>query len=283
MSNTLKGDFGVCGAGTMGSGIAYAAAMAGYTVRLFDITEEAVGRGIKTIQKFLASGIERGKITQEIADVVVMRVQPTTSLEQCSDCAVVVEAIVERMEVKKNLFAQLAEIVRPDCILASNTSSLPITELANGIPQPERVVGMHFFNPAHIMKLVEVIEGFRTSQDVMDKTVELSSELGKTPVRAKDTPGFIVNRVARNFYGESFRIVGEGAATPNQIDRCMKAIGFKMGPFELMDLIGIDVNFAVTQSVYDLYFNESRFRPHLIQRKMVESGLLGKKSGKGFY
>ena len=283
MSKTLNGAFGVCGAGTMGSGIAYAAAMAGYTVRLFDITQEAVERGVKTVNKFLASGIERGKITQEIADAAVARLQPTTSLEQFSDCAVVVEAIVERMEVKKNLFTQLAAIVRPDCILASNTSSLPITELANGIPNPERVVGMHFFNPVHIMKLVEVIEGFQTSPTVMDATVALSSELGKTPVRAKDTPGFIVNRVARNFYGESFRIVGEGAATHDQIDRCMKSIGFKMGPFELMDLIGIDVNFAVTQSVYDLYFNEARFRPHLIQRKMVESGLLGKKSGKGFY
>lgn len=267
----------------MGSGIAYAAAMAGYTVRLFDITQEAVERGVSTVNKFLASGIERGKITQEIADAVVARLHATTSLEQFSDCAVVVEAIVERMEVKKNLFTQLAAIVRPDCILASNTSSLPITELANGIPNPERVVGMHFFNPAHIMKLVEVIEGFRTSPEVMDATVALSHEVGKTPVRAKDTPGFIVNRVARNFYGESFRIVGEGTATHDQIDRCMKAVGFKMGPFELMDLIGIDVNFAVTQSVYDLYFNEARFRPHLIQRKMVESGLLGKKSGKGFY
>lgn len=283
MSNTLNGDFGVCGAGTMGSGIAYAAAMAGYTVRLFDITQEAVERGVSTVNKFLASGIERGKITQEIADAVVARLHATTSLEQFSDCAVVVEAIVERMEVKKNLFTQLSAIVRPDCILASNTSSLPITELANGIPNPERVVGMHFFNPAHIMKLVEVIEGFRTSPEVMDATVTLSREVGKTPVRAKDTPGFIVNRVARNFYGESFRIVGEGTATHDQIDRCMKAVGFKMGPFELMDLIGIDVNFAVTQSVYDLYFNEARFRPHVIQRKMVESGLLGKKSGKGFY
>lgn len=267
----------------MGSGIAYAAAMAGYTVRLFDITQEAVERGVSTVNKFLASGIERGKITQEIADAVVARLHATTSLEQFSDCAVVVEAIVERMEVKKNLFTQLSAIVRPDCILASNTSSLPITELANGIPNPERVVGMHFFNPAHIMKLVEVIEGFRTSPEVMDATVTLSREVGKTPVRAKDTPGFIVNRVARNFYGESFRIVGEGTATHDQIDRCMKAVGFKMGPFELMDLIGIDVNFAVTQSVYDLYFNEARFRPHVIQRKMVESGLLGKKSGKGFY
>ncbi|KXK54857.1 MAG: 3-hydroxybutyryl-CoA dehydrogenase [Chlorobi bacterium] len=283
MSNILSGTFGVCGGGTMGSGIAYAAAMAGYSVHLYDITDEAVARGISTIKKFLAGGVERGKITEEIASTTMQRVQGTTSLESFADCGVVVEAIVENMEVKKNLFTQLAAVVHQGCILASNTSSLPITELANGIPNPERVVGMHFFNPAHIMKLVEVIEGFRTSQEVVETTVALSRELGKTPVRAKDTPGFIVNRVARNFYGESFRIAGEGASTHDQIDRCMKAIGFKMGPFELMDLIGIDVNFAVTQSVYDLYFNEARFRPHLIQRKMVESGLLGKKSGKGFY
>jgi 3-hydroxybutyryl-CoA dehydrogenase len=275
--------FGVCGAGTMGAGIAYTAAMAGYDVRLFDISDEIIARGRDTIQRVLKGGIERGKVSQEQADEVAGRISTTISLEDFSDCEIVVEAIVERMDIKQQLFSRLESVVDAETILASNTSSLPITAIGAGVARPERVVGMHFFNPAHIMKLVEVIQGYRTSEETMQRTIEISNRLGKTPVRARDTPGFIVNRVARNFYGESFRIVGEGGATHEQVDRCMKAIGFKMGPFELMDLIGIDVNFAVTQSVYDLYFNEARFRPHLIQRKMVESGLLGKKTGKGFY
>lgn len=275
--------FGVCGAGTMGAGIAYSAALAGYTVRLYDIGEEALQKGLAQIDKFIQGSIDRGKLTQEAADEIRSRMKGTTSLEDFAGSTIVVEAIVERIDIKQSLFAKLEAIVPEDAILASNTSSLPITEIAAKLQHPERVVGMHFFNPAHIMKLVEVIQGYRTSEETMKRTADISRELGKTPVRAKDTPGFIVNRVARNFYGESFRIVGEGCASHEQVDRCMKALGFKMGPFELMDLIGIDVNFAVTESVYAQYFYEARFRPHLIQRKMVESGLLGKKSGKGFY
>ncbi len=275
--------FGVCGAGTMGSGIAYAAAIARYTVHLFDISDEIAEKGRGHIDGFVRGAIERGKMTDEQGEAIRGRIRATSNLADLAPSEIVVEAVVERMEVKSRLFAELEALVGENAILASNTSSLPITAIAGGLARPERVVGMHFFNPAHIMKLVEVIQGFRTSEETMLRTIEISRELGKTPVRAKDTPGFIVNRVARNFYGEAFRIVGEGAATHDQVDRCMKAIGFRMGPFELMDLIGIDVNFAVTESVYDLYFNEARFRPHLIQRKMVESGLLGKKSGKGFY
>lgn len=275
--------FGVCGAGTMGAGIAYSAALAGYDVRLYDIGDEALRKGAAQIDKFINGSIERGKLTEEAAGELRSRLVTTSSLEDFAGSSIVVEAIIERIDVKQDLFARLEAIVGPEAILASNTSSLPITEIGAKLEHPERVVGMHFFNPAHIMKLVEVIQGYRTSEETMARTVEISKKLGKTPVRAKDTPGFIVNRVARNFYGESFRIVGEGCATHEQVDRCMKAIGFKMGPFELMDLIGIDVNFAVTGSVYDQYFQEARFRPHLIQRKMVESGLLGKKSGKGFY
>jgi 3-hydroxybutyryl-CoA dehydrogenase len=282
MSTTLQ-TFGVCGAGTMGSGIAYAAAVAGYQVWLYDIETQFVERGEAQIGTFLQGGLDRGKLTQEEADAIRGRIRTTTSLSDFADCSIVVEAIIERMEIKQKLFRDLEAIVSPETILASNTSSLPITEIGALLQHPERVVGMHFFNPAHIMKLVEVIQGYRTSDETVQRTAEISRELGKTPVRAKDTPGFIVNRVARNFYGEAFRIVGEGAATHAQVDRCIKALGFKMGPFELMDLIGIDVNFAVTESVYALYFFEPRFRPHLIQRKMVESGLLGKKSGGGFY
>ncbi len=275
--------FGVCGAGTMGSGIAYAAAMAGYVVRLYDITPEALERGSKQIAGFIAGSVERGKLTAEAAEELQSRIAVVPTLDHMAGATIVVEAAVERLDLKQQLFASLEAIVPADAILASNTSSLPITEIAARLAHPERVVGMHFFNPAHIMKLVEVIQGYRTSEEVIERTAEISRRLGKVPVRAKDTPGFIVNRVARNFYGEAFRIVGEGAATHAQVDRCMKALGFKMGPFELMDLIGIDVNFAVTESVYHQYFHEARFRPHLIQRKMVESGLLGKKSGGGFY
>ena len=275
--------FGVCGAGTMGVGIAYAAAAVGYTVWLYDLNDEALERGVTIVGKFLSKGLERGKITEEGAAALRERIHTTTDLSSFANASVVVEAIVEKLEIKQELFAQLEAIVDSETILGTNTSSLAVTEIANGLKHPERVVGMHFFNPAHIMKLVEVIEGFSTSEETMQKTVALSRELGKTPVRAKDTPGFIVNRVARNFYGEAFRIVGEGASSHDQIDRSLKSVGFRMGPFELMDLIGIDINYAVTQSVYDQYFHEARFRPHLIQKKMVESGKLGKKSGGGFY
>ncbi len=279
----MEKKFGVCGAGTMGSGIAYAAAMAGYDVVLYDITEEIVARGKSLIEKNTQKGVERGKLTEEQASEIMARLTVTTELEKFAGASVVVEAVIERLDIKQELFGKLEKIVDAEAILASNTSSLAVTEIAAGLGHPERVVGMHFFNPAHIMKLVEVIRGYRTSDETMKRTADLARELDKTPVSAKDTPGFIVNRVARNFYGEAFRIVGEGAATYEQVDRCLKAIGFKMGPYELMDLIGIDVNFAVTQSVYGQYFDEPRFRPHLIQKKMVESGQLGKKSGKGFY
>jgi 3-hydroxybutyryl-CoA dehydrogenase len=275
--------FGVCGAGTMGSGIAYAAALAGYDVRLYDIAAEPLERGAAQIAKNIQGSIDRGKLTEEGAADVRARLVTTGSLEDFAGAAIVVEAAIERLDLKQELFAKLEAIVPTDAILASNTSSLPITAIGAGLEHPGRMVGMHFFNPAHVMRLVEVIQGFRTSEAVMDRTAAIARRMGKVPVRARDTPGFIVNRVARNFYGEAFRIVGEGAATHEQVDRCMKAIGFKMGPFELMDLIGIDVNFAVTESVYAQYFYEARFRPHLIQRKMVESGLLGKKSGGGFY
>lgn len=275
--------FGVCGAGTMGSGIAYAAAAVGYDVWLYDISDDMLERGRSSIAKYLSIGVERAKLTQQESELISARIRTTTRLEDLIDCVIVVEAILERIDAKQELFRRLESIVADDAILASNTSSLPITALAQALSHPERCVGMHFFNPAHIMRLVEVIEGFQTSAGAMEQTVAITRELGKVPVRAKDTPGFIVNRVARNFYGESFRIVGEGAATHEQVDRCMRAIGFRMGPFELMDLIGIDVNLMVTRSVYDLYFDEPRFRPHLIQQKMVESGRLGKKSGGGFY
>lgn len=274
---------GICGAGTMGSGIAYAAAAAGYDVLLHDVSDAFIARGLGHVARFLNTGVDRGKIAREAADALQARVGPAPDLASLAPCGLVVEAIVEDLVAKRELFSRLESILSTDAILASNTSSLPITAIAAPLARPERVVGMHFFNPAHIMKLVEVIQGYRTAEDVLEKAVEISKAMGKTPVLAKDTPGFIVNRLARNFYGEALRIVGEGGATIEQVDRCMRGLGFKMGPFELMDLIGIDVNLAVTESVYEQYYHEPRFRPHIIQRKMVEAGLLGKKSGGGFY
>ncbi len=267
----------------MGSGIAYAAAMAGYDVVLFDVSVDALKRGAERVATFVAGGVERGKISQADAGEIRGRVRTTTDLEDFAHTVIAVEAVVERLEVKRELFSRLESIVSDSTVLATNTSSLAVTAIAATLDRPERVVGMHFFNPAHIMKLVEVIQGARTSDGVVARTVEICRRLGKSPASAKDTPGFIVNRVARNFYGEALRILGEGAATHDQIDRCLRAIGFRMGPFELMDLIGIDVNLAVTESVYAQYFQEPRFRPHLIQQKMVESGQLGRKSGGGFY
>lgn len=275
--------FGVCGSGTMGIGIAYAAVAAGYRVVLYDLTDDVVNRAMQSLKGIAAKGVERGKITSAEADEMLANIATTTALEGMHGAVMVVEAIVENLSVKRDLFSALEAIVADDAILASNTSSLSITEIANGLHHPERVVGLHFFNPAHIMKLVEVIGGHLTTSDVLDRTMEICRRLGKTAVRAEDTPGFIVNRVARNFYGEAMRIVGEGGATVQQVDAAMRGVGFKMGPFELMDLIGIDINYAVTQSVYGQYYNEARFRPHLIQRKMVDAGRIGKKSGGGFY
>ena len=208
MAILTSSTFGVCGAGTMGSGIAYSAALAGYDVKLYDLSEEMLARGRASIGKFVQGSVDRGKLTPDAAAEVSARIVPTSSLDDFAGCGAVVEAIIERLDAKQELFGRLESLLPDDAILASNTSSLPITAIGAGLRVQERCVGMHFFNPAHIMRLVEVIQGYRTSEDTMQRTIALSRELGKTPVRAKDTPGFIVNRVARNFYGEAFRIVG---------------------------------------------------------------------------
>lgn len=274
--------FGVCGVGTMGVGIAYSAALAGMNIRLYDFPN-VLENGKSKFSDLCKASVTRGKLTQKQADELLARVYFSSNLESFADCDIVVEAIIENLGIKQELFKKLEAITPSDCILASNTSSLAITAIFSALKNPERGIGMHFFNPAHIMKLVEVINGFRTSPSVTAATIDITRALGKTPVIAKDTPGFIVNRVARNFYGEALRIVGENKSDYANVDECMRNVGFKMGPFELMDLIGIDINFAVTQSVYSQYFNEPRFQPHIIQSKMVEAGLLGKKSGSGFY
>lgn len=274
---------GIVGAGTMGRGIALASLLANHTVILTDQTAEVVHAAAAYIGKQLDASVEKGRITTEQRDAALSRLQTSTELSAHAPANLVIEAIVERLDVKHALFRALEGICSPDCILSSNTSSIAITALARCLQTPERFVGLHFFNPAHIMKLVEVIRGTLTTQDVVDAAVAFAKGLGKTAVVAKDVPGFIVNRVARNYYNESQRVVMEGAASVEQVDRCMKAIGFKMGPFELMDLIGVDVNLDVTTSMWGQYFNEPRFVPSLLQQQTVHGGMYGRKSGRGFY
>lgn len=274
---------GVIGAGTMGSGIALASAIAGYDVVLNDIADEFLQRAFRNIGMLMDKMTEKGKLSVADANAAALRIRTTSHFEHLKTCDLVIEAAVENLKIKQELFSKLSDLVGEDTLLASNTSSLAITAIASACRRPERVLGLHFFNPAHIMKLVEIIRGQETSDDVMYRAEGYVKQLGKIPVLAKDTPGFIVNRVARNFYGEAFRVVGDGIATHEQVDNIMRSAGFPMGPFQLMDLIGIDVNLSVTQSVYDQYFGEPRFRPHIIQQKMYESNRLGRKTGRGFY
>lgn len=272
----------IIGAGTMGAGIAQLAAMAGYSTILFDIKEEALSKGIETITKNLDGAIKRGKLSEE-GKTAVLRHIDTTSNFQDLKADIIIEAIVERLEVKVKVFQDLAAINSPQTIFASNTSSIPITRIAAQIPHPERVVGMHFFNPPHIMKLVEVILGAATKPEVAETVRVLAEKMGKTAVIAKDAPGFIVNRVARSFYLESLKILEEQVCDIEGIDALLESAGFRMGPFKLMDLIGIDVNHSVSESMYASFYNEPRFRPSRIQRQKVEAGHHGKKSGRGFY
>jgi 3-hydroxybutyryl-CoA dehydrogenase len=275
---------GVIGAGTMGSGIALISAVAGCEVVLCDISEDALHRALAGIKEDLAAGVGKGKYTAEKASFAQGRIRTTSSFEQFASCDIVIEAASEHLVTKQDLFKRLEAVCGPETMLATNTSSLSVTSIASAMRHPRRVVGMHFFNPPHIMKLVEIIQGDQTADTVLRQATEFARFLGKVPVTAKDTPGFIVNRVARPFYGEALRILGEGIATAAEIDRIVKESGgFKMGPFELMDLIGIDINLAVTKSMYEQTFGEERYRPHIIQQTMVNAGKLGRKTKQGFY
>jgi 3-hydroxybutyryl-CoA dehydrogenase len=272
----------VTGAGTMGSGIALCAAQNGFDVILFDLNSHVIEKAIKGIEKNLTVLLEKNKISAEEKQSIFNRVKFTSDIHDCK-ASLIIEAIVEKMDIKKELFNKLADTNGVDTIFASNTSSLSIDELQENISNPERVVGMHFFNPAHIMKLVEIVKAKYTSEIVIETIVNVCKKLQKTPVVCVDAPGFIVNRVARHYYLEAMKIVEHGIASIESVDAVMEASGFKMGPFKLMDLIGNDINLAVTQSLYDAFDHEIRFQPSDLQINKVNEGDLGRKTGKGFY
>ncbi|WP_077620774.1 3-hydroxyacyl-CoA dehydrogenase NAD-binding domain-containing protein [Litchfieldia sinesaloumensis] len=275
---------GVIGSGTMGAGIAQLLVQNGYPVILFDIDEKAVTRAKETIESKLDRLVAKGKISTTSSEQAKKDLDVTTDMASFAQCQLVIEAAPERLEIKRSIFSQLEEICTKDSILASNTSSLSITEISGQSANPERIAGLHFFNPAPIMPLVEVVKGLKTASSTVETLVQFANEINKNPVVCKDTPGFIVNRVARPFYNEALRIMNDKIASVEQIDRIMKRAGnFKMGPFELQDLIGIDINFATTKSVYEGFHGESRFRPHYYQERMVQSGSLGRKTKGGFY
>jgi 3-hydroxybutyryl-CoA dehydrogenase len=275
---------GVIGAGAMGSGIAQVAAAHGHRVLLHDAQAGAVDRALSGIEKSLARSVEKNRITSDEAKATRDRIEAAGSLDAFAGCGFIIEAVIEDLSIKRELFAAIEGLVARDAVLATNTSSLSITAIARGCANPERVVGVHFFNPPTILPLVEVVPGLATEPQVTEAADKLVTEWGKTTVIASDTPGFIVNRIARPFYGEAIRIHEEGIADMATIDWAMREIGgFRMGPFELMDFIGNDVNFAATKSVYEATFQDSRFRPTLTQQRLFDAGFYGRKSGRGYY
>ena len=274
---------GIVGAGAMGSGIAQIASQAGHEVVLFDLSQEALTSSSSKLQKVMNRLIEKGKVTSDEAIAIQERIVRTTMVASLKDCDLIIEAVVEDLEVKKRVFKSIEEIASKEAIIASNTSSLSITSLASFCAHPERVVGLHFFNPAPLMPLVEIIPALQTNRDLPKHLTDLMRKWGKSPVIAKDTPGFIVNRVARPFYGEALRILDEGIADVSTIDSAMRQSCFRMGPFQLMDLIGHDVNYSVTESVFRSFYYDPRYMPSITQLKLVEAGWLGRKSGRGFY
>lgn len=268
----------------MGRGIAQVAATAGHTVHVYDNNPTALDNASAFLEKILARQVEKQRMTAEQKDNILGRIQYHTSMMECARSKLIIEAVVEDLGVKKTLFEQLEDSVSRDCILASNTSSLPIAAIAAACKKPERVLGIHFFNPAPLMKLVEIIPAVQTTDNYLEQAIELINNWGKLTVTAKDTPGFIVNRVARPFYGESLRILEEGIADVATIDWALTAIGgFKMGPFTLMDYIGHDINYKVTETVFKAFYYDPRYKPSFAQKRLMEAGFLGKKAGRGFY
>jgi 3-hydroxybutyryl-CoA dehydrogenase len=275
---------GIIGSGTMGSGIAQVAATAGCKVRLFDVNEKALISAEAQLDKVLSRLIEKGKINQEEKNRIQSNIDYTNALGDLSQSELVIEAIIEDLDIKQKLFSELESVVPADGILASNTSSLSIASIAASLKKPERCIGIHFFNPAPLMQLVEVIPAVQTANATLDTCVKTIRGWGKTVAVAKDTPGFIVNRVARPFYGEALRIYEEGWADFATIDASLKSLGgFRMGPFELMDFIGNDVNYTVTETVFKAFYFDPRYKPSFTQKRLAEAGYLGRKSGRGYY
>ncbi|MEX2604459.1 MAG: 3-hydroxyacyl-CoA dehydrogenase NAD-binding domain-containing protein [Gracilimonas sp.] len=282
ISNDAK--IGVVGAGTMGTGITQVASTQGHKVYLYDAYPQQLEKSKAGLESILSRQVEKERMTQKEVDGILGRIEFVDNITKFGECGFVIEAIIEDIDIKKDTFARLEGIVSKDCVLASNTSSLSIAAISSALKKPERFLGVHFFNPAPLMKLVEIIPGIATDEDVFISTKEFIKNWDKITVSGKDTPGFIVNRVARPFYGEALRIYEEGIADAATIDWAMKEIGgFRMGPFELMDLIGHDVNYEVTSTVFEAFYYDPRFKPSFTQKRMVEAGWLGRKSGRGFY
>jgi 3-hydroxybutyryl-CoA dehydrogenase len=271
----------ICGAGTMGSGIAQVAATAGFYTILYEPDEKVLEKAKTGIEKNLQVRVDKKKMTKEEKQKIIHHIQFTTDIHSCLG-DVIIEAVIEKIEIKISIFNQLAEINHSETIFATNTSSLSVTKIAEQVKNPERVIGIHFFNPAHLMKLVEIVTTNYTNTNTRKITLEIAQMMGKTPVICKDAPGFIVNRVARPYYIESLRLAESGVDFVT-IDSLMEETGFKMGPFKLMDLIGNDVNYAVSCSVYEQLNSPERLKPSIIQKQKVEKGMLGRKTGKGYY
>ena len=276
-------NIGIVGAGTMGSGISQVAALTGYDIVMQDVSDEATSRGLGTIDKSLQRLVDREKITADAKDAAIRKIRTTTNLSDLADCDLVIEAATENMDLKLDLFEEIDKVSRPETIIASNTSSLSLTKLASVSNRPDKVIGMHFFNPVPMMALVEIIRALQTSDDTFTRVDELTRELGKTPVRVKDSPGFVVNRMLVPMINEAVFILYEGIASADEIDAAMKlGAGHPMGPLALADMIGIDVCLYVMNILLE-EFGDSKFRPSPLLKQMVDAGYLGRKSGKGFF
>ena len=275
---------GIIGGGTMGAGIAQVASQAGHSVSVIDSNEAVLQKAEKNLQATLSKMVEKGKISQDRADEIANRIEWTSDKSNLKNASLVIEAIIENLEIKQSVFSELETIVGDECILATNTSSLSVTSIASSCQKPERVIGIHFFNPAPLMELVEIVPALQTAPEVITNAKRLIDSWGKKTVLTKDTPGFIVNRIARPFYSEAIRQYEEGVADIATIDQAMKKYGgFRMGPFELMDMIGHDVNYTVTETVWKSFYFDPRYTPSFSQKRLVEAKWFGRKSGRGFY
>lgn len=282
MINLSETTVGIIGAGTMGQGIAHVCADAGCDVVIFDINHDALANAMRRITDGLNALVSKGKISEEDRSRIRSRIRPSVRLEEAAG-EVIIEAVIEDLQTKRELFGKLEQTTSQDALLLSNTSSIQISLIGAVLKNPSRFAGLHFFNPAPLMKLVEIVQGAQTSSVTVERVRDFSVAIGKQPVLTQDSPGFIVNRVARPYYVEALRILEEGVADHQTIDILLRNAGFRMGPFELMDLIGVDVNLSVTKSIYKAFNEEARFRPSPIQQQKVDAGLLGRKTGKGFY